>query len=78
MEHHRIMAKSTLELKVEGMTCDGCVRSVERKLLKVAGVESAHVDLGAGKATVEYDDSQARADQFIAAVEQIGYHASQT
>jgi len=70
------MAKSTLELKVEGMTCDGCVRSVERKLLKVAGVESAHVSLGEGKATVEYDDSQARADQFIAAVEQIGYHAS--
>jgi copper chaperone CopZ len=71
------MAKSTLELKVEGMTCDGCVRSVERKLSKVAGVESARVDLGAGKATVEYDDSQARADQLIAAVEQIGYHASQ-
>ena len=72
------MAKSTLELKVEGMTCEGCVRSVGKKLLKVAGVESVNVDLGAGKATVEYDDSQARADQFIAAVEQIGYHASQT
>jgi copper chaperone CopZ len=71
------MAKSTLELKVEGMTCDGCVRSVERKLSKVAGVESARVNLGTGKATVEYDDSQARADQLIAAVEQIGYHAIQ-
>jgi copper chaperone CopZ len=75
--HHRTMAKSTLELNVEGMTCDGCVRSVERKLLKVAGVESAQVNLGTGRATVEYDDSKARADQFIAAVEQIGYHASQ-
>jgi copper chaperone CopZ len=72
------MAKSTLELTVEGMTCDGCVRSVERKLLKVAGAESARVNLGTGRATVEYDDSQARADQFIAAVELIGYHASQT
>ena len=28
------------------------------KLSKVAGVESARVDLGAGKATVEYDDSR--------------------
>jgi copper chaperone len=73
-----IMAKSILELKVEGMTCDGCVRSVEKKLLKVTGAESARVNLGEGKATVEYDDSQAGADQFIAAVEQIGYHASQT
>jgi copper chaperone CopZ len=72
------MAKSTLELKVEGMTCDGCVRSVERKLVKVAGVESVRVNLGAGKATIDYDDSQAGADQFIAAVERIGYHASLT
>lgn len=76
--HHRIMAKSKLELKVEGMTCDGCVRSVERKLSKVAGVESARVNLGTGRATVEYDDSEAQPDQFIAAVEQIGYHASRT
>lgn len=70
------MAK--VELKVEGMTCDGCVRSVERKLSKVAGVGSARVDLAAGKATVEYDDSQAQVDQLIGAVEQIGYHASRT
>ncbi len=59
------MAKSTVELKVEGMTCDGCVRSVEKKLLKVAGVESALVSLGAGKATVEFDDSEARATPAI-------------
>ena len=72
------MANTILELKVEGMTCDGCVRSVERKLSKVAGVESARVDLGAGKATVEYDDAQAQADQLIAAVQQIGYRASRT
>ena len=78
MNNGGIMAKSTLELKVEGMTCDGCVRSVERKLLKVAGVESARVNLGTGKAIVEFDDSRARVDQLIAAVEQIGYHASQT
>jgi copper ion binding protein len=70
------MAKTKLELKVEGMTCDGCVRSVERKLSKVAGVESARADLGAGKATVEYDDAQAQADQLITAVEQIGYRVS--
>jgi copper ion binding protein len=72
------MAKSNIELKVEGMTCSGCVRSVEKKLSTVAGVESARVDLGAGKATVEYDDSRAQVDQMIAAVEQIGYRASRT
>jgi copper ion binding protein len=72
------MAKSNIELKVEGMTCDGCVRSVERKLSKVEGVASARVNLGTGKAAVEFDDSRAQVDQLIAAVEQIGYHASRT
>lgn len=71
------MARSTVELKVEGMTCDACVRAIERKLSKVAGVESAKVDLEGGRARVELDDSRAGADQLIAAVEKIGYHASQ-
>lgn len=57
------------------MTCQGCVRSVEMKLAKVPGVASARVDLGAGKAAVEYDAARTNVDQMIAAVEQIGYQA---
>jgi len=71
------MAKSTTELKIGGMSCQSCVRSVEMKLAKVAGVESAHVDLGAGRATVEYDDSRADVGKLIAAVQQIGFEAAQ-
>lgn len=70
------MAQANIEFHVQGMTCQGCVRSVEMKLSKVPGVASARVDLGAEKATVEYDDARTNADQMIAAVEQIGYHAS--
>ena len=70
------MANSRVELKVEGMTCQGCVRSVERKLSKVAGVQSASVNLDAGNATVEYDDSLATPQQLASAIEQIGYHAT--
>ena len=43
---------SSVEIKVEGMTCQGCVRSVEKKLSGLAGVSGAQVDLAAGKATV--------------------------
>lgn len=60
------------------MSCDACVRAIERKLSRVPGVASAHVDLNAAKAVVEYDDARAKADQLLGAVEQIGYHASQT
>jgi copper chaperone len=69
---------SSVELKVEGMTCQGCVRSVTKKLSGMAGVSAAAVDLAAGKATVQYDDSSAKVDDLIAAVEQIGFHASLT
>ena len=74
--HHQNMATSRLELKVEGMSCDACVRSIERKLSRVAGVSSARVNLDTGQATVDFDDSRARADQLIGVVEQIGYHAT--
>lgn len=69
---------SQVELKVDGMTCQGCVRSVTKKLSGVAGVSSAAVDLAAGRATVHYDESAAKVDDLIAAVEQIGFHASAT
>jgi copper chaperone len=70
------MAKTKVELQVEGMTCQGCVRSIETKVSSVKGVDYAHVNLGAGKLTVEFEDGAATADQLIEAVEQIGFHAT--
>ena len=43
---------SKVELSVGGMTCQGCVRSIEMKLCGVRGVDYAHVNLGAGHITV--------------------------
>ena len=73
--HHQSM-NSSVELKVEGMTCQGCVRGVTKKLSGVSGVSGAIVDLSAGKATVEYDDSRAKVEDLIGALGQIGFHAS--
>lgn len=63
------------ELKISGMTCAGCVRSVEMKLSKVTGVQSARVDLQAGRATVEYDNAKTDVGKLVAAVQQIGFEA---
>jgi len=41
-----------LKLQVDGMTCASCAARVEKALLKVAGVESASVNLATEKATV--------------------------
>jgi len=71
------MSKGKIVLKVDGMSCDACVRSVTRKLSRVPGVASAAVTLKPGRAVVEVDDGQAGAAQLIHAVQQIGYQAAE-
>lgn len=62
----------TTELKITGMTCEGCVNAVKRTLSRVPGVTAVQVDLAAGRASVEGD---AEAAGLIAAVEKAGYEA---
>jgi copper chaperone CopZ len=61
-------------LKIEGMTCGGCVRSVEKALAGVSGLKSAKVDLDRAEALVE-TESGANPAPFLAAVEDAGYDA---
>jgi Cu+-exporting ATPase len=67
---------SVIELSVKGMTCGGCVRSVEKTLSRVPGVTGASVDLATGKATVQYDGSRTKPEDLIAAVSRSGFEAS--
>ena len=43
----------TKVMKIEGMSCEHCKRSVEKVLGKISGVDSAVVDLDAKTATLE-------------------------
>ena len=63
----------TTELKITGMTCEGCVNAVKRTLSRVPGVTEVQVDLAAGRARVQ---GEAAAAQLIAAVEMAGYEAA--
>ncbi|HEY5039101.1 MAG TPA: cation transporter [bacterium] len=42
-------------LKIEGMTCDHCVRSVQTALASVPGVEKAEVSLSQKQAVVTHE-----------------------
>ncbi|MEM8507999.1 MAG: MauE/DoxX family redox-associated membrane protein [Bacteroidota bacterium] len=46
----------TATYRITGMTCQGCVASVQEKLLAVDGVEQVVVDLSAGEAEVSMRD----------------------
>jgi len=65
----------TVDLKVEGMDCQGCVKSVTRMLSGVAGVSSVDVSLEQGSAKVTYDPSKSSLAEMKRAVERAGYKA---
>ncbi len=50
-------ALSTIQLTVEGMTCDGCAGKVRDALAKTDGITSADVDHASGKVVVHPDGS---------------------
>ena len=65
---------STHELRVTGMTCDHCARTVETALSGVAGVDRANVSYGDGKASVEVQENVDSA-ALVAAIKAKGYGA---
>ncbi|MBN3725342.1 heavy-metal-associated domain-containing protein, partial [Burkholderia sp. Ac-20379] len=67
-------AFDTTELGVEGMTCGGCARRVEKALADVPGVHAAHVDLAARSATVSASPD-VEAARLAEAVTAAGYRA---
>jgi Cu+-exporting ATPase len=66
--------QTQVELVVQGMTCASCVGRVERALKKVAGVQSAQVNLATERAQVVLT-GQAQVQDLVAAVEKAGYQA---
>ncbi|HEY9722954.1 MAG TPA: heavy metal-associated domain-containing protein [Oscillatoriaceae cyanobacterium] len=59
-------------LRVNGMTCENCVRHVREALEQVPGVRDVRVDLAEGRATVEGD---ADPQLLVAALDEEGYEA---
>ena len=63
----------TVTLKVEGMTCGGCVASVTRVLKAVPGVDDAAVTLQPGEARVAFDPARTGVPALRAAIEDAGF-----
>jgi copper chaperone CopZ len=65
----------TTVLKVEGMSCSHCVRSVSEALKAVTGVSIASVNLELERAEVVHDDTVTAAT-LVAAIAEEGYQAT--
>ncbi|HEV8695935.1 MAG TPA: copper ion binding protein [Lysobacter sp.] len=66
----------TTILKVKGMTCGGCVRSVKSVLESIQGVSGVEVSLEKAQATVTYDPAKADVNSMKEAVTDAGYQVA--
>jgi len=75
-------ASLSLDIGVGGMTCATCVARVEKALLRVAGVQSASVNLATESARVTYveqQDKEAQVDALVRrAVRDAGYEPKES
>jgi cation transport ATPase len=65
----------SLTLPVLGMTCASCQHHVEDALRSTAGIQSAHVDLIANRASVDFDPVIASPEAVVQAIRSAGYDA---
>lgn len=63
----------TNTLKLQGMSCASCARSVEDAIRSVPGVADVNVNFGAEQATLQYDPKRTNLEQIQHAIVEAGY-----
>jgi Cu+-exporting ATPase len=72
------MAAQKITLPVTGMTCANCVKTVERNVKKLEGVNDAMVNYASEKVDVSFDSSQLNTQQIIDKIRHAGYDVPTT
>jgi copper chaperone len=65
----------TTTIKVSGMSCGGCVKSVTNVLQALPGVAKAEVSLEQGEARIDYEAGRVSLDDMKRAVVEAGFEA---
>ena len=65
----------TTTIKVDGMSCGGCVKSVTNVLAALPGVARAEVSLEEKSARVEYETGRVTRDDMKRAIVDAGFEA---
>ena len=60
-------------LKVEGMSCEHCVKAVTRAVSDLPGTARVKADLKAGTVSFEFDPGKTGLKEIEAAIEDAGY-----
>jgi len=60
-------------IKVAGMTCGGCVKSIENALNEQVGIQKVAADLDAGTVAVDFDANVIQVAAIEQAIEKAGF-----
>jgi copper ion binding protein len=63
----------TETIKVLGMTCGGCVKSIENALAIYDGIHRTSADLDAGTVSVEFDGKRVQRSEIERAISEAGF-----
>lgn len=66
----------TTEIRIDGMSCQGCVKNITDVLLALPGVDTASVSLEAATANVSFDPARIARAELLAAIEDAGFDAA--
>ena len=66
----------TTLIKIGGMSCGGCVKSITGVLTALPGVIRTDVSLEPAQAVVEFDPAQVGRAQMVTAIEEAGFDAA--
>jgi copper chaperone CopZ len=66
-------SSATVTIKIEGMHCDGCASSVEKKLKATEGVEEVRVSFPKKEAWVKYDDQKISIEKIHEVISSTGF-----
>lgn len=66
----------TAVLKINGMTCTGCVNSVRNILQEIPGVSNVDVSLEQAQAVIQYNAATTNVNQFKDAIKDAGFEVA--
>ena len=70
------MANQTQLIKIDGMTCGGCVASVYNATADIDCLDDISIELIDNQATVTFDDSKTNVEAIVSAIEDAGFDAT--
>lgn len=75
---YRAMPETTDKtLRLEGMTCAACAKTIERVTRKLDGIVEANVNFATEKLSISFDPSKVRMTDIKKVIEKAGYKASE-